>query len=86
MEVTYLQLVTEVLLPAGLGFFSLATASIQALGTAQPPVQCVREIVSLDVQRSERKADHSPLPSAEVKNARSRNSIPPIRLHTVVLN
>jgi hypothetical protein len=38
----------------------------------------------LGVKRPGREADHSPLPSAEVKNAWSYTSIPPIYLHGVV--
>jgi hypothetical protein len=38
-----------------------------------------------EVKRPEREVDHSPLSSAEVKNARSCTSTPPIRLYGVVL-
>jgi hypothetical protein len=38
------------------------------------------------VKRSGREADHLPPSSAEVKNARSYTSTPPIRLHGVVLS
>jgi hypothetical protein len=40
----------------------------------------------LGVKRPEREADHSPPSSAEVKNAWSYTSTPPIRLHGVVLS
>jgi hypothetical protein len=38
------------------------------------------------VKRPGREADHSPLYSVEIKNAWSYTSIPPIRLHGVVLS
>jgi hypothetical protein len=41
-------------------------------------------VLSLGVKRPGREADHSPPSSAEVKNARSYTSIPPLRLHGVV--
>jgi hypothetical protein len=41
---------------------------------------------SLGLKRLEREADHSPPSSAEVKNAWSYTSTPPIRLHGVVLS
>jgi hypothetical protein len=52
----------------------------------QPPIQWVPEGLSLGVKRPGREANHSPPSSAEVKNARSYNSIPPIRLQGVVLS
>jgi hypothetical protein len=42
--------------------------------------------LSLGVKRPERKADHSPPSSAEVKNAWNYTSTLPIRLHGVVLS
>jgi hypothetical protein len=51
----------------------------------QPPIQCVPGALSLVVKRPEREADHSPPSSAEVKNAWSYISTPPIRIHGVVL-
>jgi hypothetical protein len=42
--------------------------------------------LSLGVKRSEREADHSPPSSAEVKNASSYTSTPPIRIHGMVLS
>jgi hypothetical protein len=42
--------------------------------------------LSLGVKRPGREADHSPPSSAEVKNAWSYTSTPPIRLHGVVLS
>jgi hypothetical protein len=40
-----------------------------ALGPIQPPVQWVPGALSLGVKWPGREADHSPLSSAEVKNA-----------------
>jgi hypothetical protein len=48
-----------------------------ALGTTQPPIEWVPGVLSLGVKRPGREADHSPPPSAEVKNACSYISIPP---------
>jgi hypothetical protein len=56
----------------GLQVFLLATASLPALGPTQPPIQSVPWI-----KRPGREADHSPPPSAEVKNAWSYTSTPP---------
>jgi hypothetical protein len=42
--------------------------------------------LSLGMKRPECEADHSPPSSAEVKNELSYISIPPIRLHDVVLS
>jgi hypothetical protein len=69
-----------------LGFFLFITASRMALGPTQPPIQWVPEALSLGVKRPGRETDHSPLSSAEVKNAWSYTSTPPIRLHGVVLS
>jgi hypothetical protein len=57
-----------------------------ALGPTQPPIQWVPGALSLGVKRPGREADHSPPSSAEVKNAWSYTSTPPIRLHGVVLS
>jgi hypothetical protein len=69
---------TEVQLPAGvvIGFFLFATVSRPALELTQPSTQWVPE----------READHSPPPSAEVKNVWSCTFTPPIRLHCMVLS
>jgi hypothetical protein len=51
----------------------------------QPPIQWVPGVLSLGVKRPGSEADHSPPSSAEVKNAWSHTSTPPIHLHGVVL-
>jgi hypothetical protein len=70
----------------GLGIFLLTTASRMALGPTQPPIQWVPGALSLGVKRPGREADHLPPSSAEVKNAWSYTSIPPMCLHGVVLS
>jgi hypothetical protein len=70
----------------GVGIFLCTTASRTALGPTQPPIQWVPGILSLGVKRPGREADHSPPSSAEVKNAWSYTSAPPIRLHSAVLS
>jgi hypothetical protein len=52
----------------GLGIFFF-TASRTALGSTQPPIQCVQGALSLGVKRPGREADHSPPSSAEVKES-----------------
>jgi hypothetical protein len=71
--------------PAEAGNFSLTTVSRMALGPAQPPIQCVPGAFSQGIKRPECEADNSPPSIAEVKNAWSYTSTPPIRLHSVVL-
>jgi hypothetical protein len=70
----------------GLRIFLYTTASRTTLGPTQPPNQWVPGAFSLGVKRSGREADHSPPSSAEVKNAWSYTSAPPIRPHGVVLS
>jgi hypothetical protein len=70
----------------GLGIFLFTTASRTAPGPAQFPIQSVPGALSLGVKRPGCEADHSPAPSAEVKNAWIYTSTPPIRLHGVVLS
>jgi hypothetical protein len=53
----------------GQGIFLFTTASRTALGPTQLPIQWVPRALSLGVKRPEREADHSPPPSADVKNA-----------------
>jgi hypothetical protein len=62
------------------------TVSRTALGPIQPPIRWVPGAFSLGAKRPGREADHSPPSSAEIKNAWSYTSNPPIRLHGVVLS
>jgi hypothetical protein len=62
------------------------TASRPTLGRTQPRIQCVSGALSLGVKQPGREADHSPPSSAEVMNAWSYTSTPPIRLKGVVLS
>jgi hypothetical protein len=71
---------------AFMAWWSVKTVSRMALGTTQPPIQWVPGVLSLEVMRPGREAGHSPPSSAEVKNAWSYTSIPPIRLHGVVFS
>jgi hypothetical protein len=68
------------------GIFLFTTVSRTALGPTQPPIKWVPGALSLGVKRPGREADHSLPSSAEVKNAWSYTSTPPIRLHGVVLS
>jgi hypothetical protein len=52
------------------------------LGPTQPPTQWVLGALSLRLKW--READHSPPSSAEVNNAWSYTSAPPVRLHGVL--
>jgi len=52
----------------------------------QPPIQWVPGALSLGVMGPGREADHSPPPSAEVKNSCSYDSTPPMRVHGMVLS
>jgi hypothetical protein len=70
----------------GLEIFLFTTASRTALGPTQPLIQLVPAALSLGIKRPGREADHSPPSSAEVKNAWSYTSTPPIRLNGVVLS
>jgi hypothetical protein len=54
-------------IPAGVGNFSLPTASRPALGPTHPPIQWVLGALSPGVKRPGRESDHSPPTSAEVK-------------------
>jgi hypothetical protein len=55
-----------------------------SLGPTQPPILRVPGVLSLGIKRLERKADHSPPSSAEVRHGYSYTSTPPIRLHVLV--
>jgi hypothetical protein len=54
-----------------------ATASRQALGPTQPPIQLVSGTHSLGVKRPGREADHALPSSSEFKNAWNSTSTPP---------
>jgi hypothetical protein len=51
----------------GLGIFLFSTASRTVLGPIQPPIQWIREALSLGIKRPGLKADHSPPSSAEFR-------------------
>jgi hypothetical protein len=57
-------------------FFLFATASRPALGPSQPPIHWRRGAYTSELKRSRREADHSPIPSAEFKNAWNYTSTP----------
>jgi hypothetical protein len=69
----------------GKTIFLYSTASKSALGTTQPPIQCVPRVLSLRIKRQQREADHTPPSNTEVKNG---GAIPqlPHNLHNIVLN
>jgi hypothetical protein len=71
--------------PEGAGnFFSSPPRPERLWGPPKPLIQWVPGALSLGVKRPGREADHSPPSSAE--NEWSYTSIPPIRLHGVVLS
>jgi hypothetical protein len=59
--------------------------SYRLWGPQQPPIQWIWGALALGVKRPGREAGHSPLSSAEIKNAWSYKSTRPIR-HDVVLS
>jgi len=69
----------------GVGNFSLTTVSRTALVPTQSPIQWVPRAFSLGVKGPGRETDFSSPSSAEVKNAWSYTSTPPIRLRGVLL-
>jgi hypothetical protein len=69
----------------GLQIALFTTASRPPLGPTQPPVQWIPGALSWGVKRPGREADHLPLSTAEVKNAWSYTSAPPICFHGVML-
>jgi hypothetical protein len=62
------------------------TASRPALRPTQPPIQQRPGALSRGIKELEHEAEHSLPSNAEVKNEWSYTSIPPIRLHDVVLS
>jgi hypothetical protein len=70
----------------GVEIFLFTTASGPDLEPTHLPIQWVPGALSLGVKRPGREADQSPTSSAEVKNAWSYTSTPPIHLHGVVLS
>jgi hypothetical protein len=62
------------------------TESRSVLGPTQPPIQWLPRVLYLGVKWPGREAVQSPPSGAEVKNAWSYTSTPPIRLHGVVLS
>jgi hypothetical protein len=74
---------SRVQFPAGALF---TTVSRMALEPTQLPIQWVPGALSLGVKQLGHEADHSPTYSAEIKNAWSYTSTPPICLHGMVLS
>jgi len=66
----------------GQGYFPFGTASRPAL----EPIQWVRRALSLGVKQPGCAANHPSPNSAEIKNAWSYTSTPPMRFHDVVLS
>jgi hypothetical protein len=62
------------------------TASRTALGPTQPPIEWVPAALSPGVKQLGRETDHLPPSSAEVKNAWSYTSIPPIHFMTLCIS
>jgi hypothetical protein len=59
----------------GLRIFLFTTVFRRALGPIQPPIQSIPWALSLGVKRLGHEADHSPLSSADIKNAWSYTSM-----------
>jgi hypothetical protein len=70
----------------GAGNFCLHHRIQNGSGATHPPIQWEQGVFSLGVELPGREADDSPPSSAKVKNVWSYISIPPIRLHGVVLS
>jgi hypothetical protein len=70
----------------GLEIFLFTTVSRPALGPTQASLKWVLGALSLGVKRPGCEADHSPPSNADVKNAWSYTSAPPVRLHGVVFS
>jgi hypothetical protein len=58
-------------------YYATKVASKFSLGPTQPPIECVPGYLSREIKWSRCEADHSPPPSAEVRNAWSYTPIPP---------
>jgi hypothetical protein len=67
----------------GLDNLEFSKTSRPALGSTQPPIEWVPEVVSTGVNWPGRVADLSLPASTEVKNRWSYNSAPPLYLHTL---
>jgi hypothetical protein len=72
--------------PEGVGSFSLHHHVQTGSGAHSASYPMGTRALSLGIQRPGREADHTPTSSAEVKNAWSYTSTPPISLHDVVLS
>jgi hypothetical protein len=71
--------------PTKAGIFFHSTASRQALGPTQPPIQLVPAAISAGVDWPGNEADHLPLSAAEVNNALICTCTPPTRPRGVSL-
>jgi len=69
----------------GLGLFLWDTASRQALGPTQPPIQCVPRVHFPAIKRQNSEADHSP-PYVKVKSVWRYTSNSRILFYVVVLS
>jgi len=69
---------SRVRFPQGLGIFLFTIASRMAVGLTQPPIQWVPGALSLEVKWPGCEDEHSPPSSAEVQNAWSYISTPPM--------
>jgi hypothetical protein len=77
---------SRVRFPAGAWNFLFDTASRNALGPTQPPIQWIPGALSLGVKRPGREADNFLHLAPRSKNAWSYTSSLPLRLHGVVLS
>jgi len=69
-----------------LEIFLLTTVSRPVLGPTQPPIHWVQGTLMLGLKQRGWEADHSPPSSADIKNAWSYTSTPPICLHGMVFS
>jgi len=67
-------------------FLLFAIMSRPAQRPTQPPVQWILRVHSLEVKQLGHEADHSLLPSAEVKNVWSYTFTPPAHPHGMVFH